>query len=136
MTLHKEFWGLIFLGFVFWVIAATTPNGRIENACRPVAWTGNVITSLSALVLPKQQATVQGWFNSLEYGCQYTSWRLFYQDEYNKWKAAQGVTAPAATLQSLKDSGVVSPPLNPASAAAAQSKAPAASEPVKQGPTE
>lgn len=87
--LHKEFFGLIFLGFVFWIIIATSPTQRIENACRPVGWTGNVVTSLSALVLPNHQTTVQGWFDKLEYGCRYTTWRLFYQEDYNKWKAAQ-----------------------------------------------
>lgn len=92
--LHKEFWGLLFLAFVAWILIATTPARRIENACAPVGWGGNVITSLSALVLPKQQGTIQGWFDKLEYGCRYTTWRLFYQDEYNAWlKSTQGSTA-------------------------------------------
>lgn len=93
--LHKEFWGLLFLGFVFWIVIATSPLQRIENGCRPVGWVGNVTTSLSALVLPQQQARVKGWFEKLEYGCQYTFWRLFYEDDYNKWKASTEVTAPA-----------------------------------------
>lgn len=98
--LHKEFFGLIFLGFVFWIIIATSPAQRIENACRPVGWSGNVITSMSALVLPNQQTVVQTWFDKIEYGCRYTTWRLFYQDDYNKWKASvaaqQAGTAPVA----------------------------------------
>lgn len=104
--LHKEFWGLLFLAFVAWILIATTPTRRIENACAPVGWGGNVITSLSALVLPKQQGTIQGWFDKLEYGCRYTTWRLFYQDEYNAWlKSTQGNTsatqqqAPAAPTE-------------------------------------
>lgn len=91
--LHKEFWGLVFLGFVFWIIAASTPAQRIENACRPIGWSGNVVTSLSALVLPNQQTKMQGWFDKFEYGCRYTVWRLFYQEAYNQWKAS---TAPAS----------------------------------------
>lgn len=95
--LHKEFWGLVFLGFVFWIIAAADPNQRIQNGCRPIGWTGNVVTSLSALVLPKQQVTVQKWFDDVEYGCRFTVWRLFYQEDYNKWKAQQsGVTTQPA----------------------------------------
>ncbi len=94
--LHKEFWGLVFLGFVFWILAAATPQQRIANACRPVGWTGNVVVSGSALVLPAQQERVQGWFDKIEYGCQYTVWRLFYQDAYNQWKAStEGGAAPA-----------------------------------------
>lgn len=87
--LHKEFWGLLFLAFVAWIILATTPQKRIEHACRPIAWVGNVITSGSALAIPSQQQTIQKWFNKLEYGCQYTTWRLFYQEEYNKWLAEE-----------------------------------------------
>lgn len=83
--LHKEFWGILFLAFVAWVFLAGNPNSRIENFCRPVGWTGNVVTSLTALVLPDQQTKVQGWFDKLEYGCRYMTWRLFYQETYNKW---------------------------------------------------
>lgn len=93
--LHKEFWGLLFLAFVAWILIAATPNKRIENACAPIDWSGNVVTSLSALVLPAQQGTLERWFDKLEYGCQYTTWRLFYQDEYNKWLASTQQKAPA-----------------------------------------
>jgi hypothetical protein len=87
--LHKEFWGLLFLAFVGWVLVAGNPTTRIENVCRPIGWTGNVTTSLAALVLPDQQVKVQSWFNKLEYGCRYTVWRLFYQDAYNEWVQTQ-----------------------------------------------
>jgi hypothetical protein len=99
--LHKEFWGLVFLGFVVWVfVMATSANDRMAHACRPVGWTGNVVTSVSALAIPDQQQTMQRWFDKLEYGCRYTAWRLFYQDEYNKWleseKAKANPAAPAS----------------------------------------
>jgi hypothetical protein len=87
--LHKEFWGLLFLAFVVWIFMPGTPDKRIENACRPVGWAGNVVTSLSALVIPTQQQTTQGWFNKIEYGCKYLTWRLFYQDAYNAWVKEQ-----------------------------------------------
>lgn len=115
--LHKEFFGFIFLGFVFWIIIATTPSQRIENACRPLGWGGSVITSVSALVLPNQQVTVQGWFDKVEYGCRYTVWRLFYQDAYNQWKA----THP--------DNGTANSQSSPPAAPVQQN---AASEPVPQ----
>ncbi len=95
--LHKEFWGLIFLGFVFWIVIASSPSQRIENACRPIGWTGNVVTSVSALVLPTQQTKMQGWFDKVEYGCRYTVWRLFYQDAYNQWKARAAAQAETGT---------------------------------------
>lgn len=96
MTLHKEFFGLLFLIFVGWILVASTPTGRIENFCRPVGWTGNFTTSMSSLVVPSQQARVQGWFAKVEYGCRYITWRFFYQEEYNAWKATQSVPATDA----------------------------------------
>lgn len=94
--LHKEFWGLLFLSFVVWILIATTPQDRMAHACRPIGWGGNVMTSLTALVMPSQQQNVQTWFNKFEYGCQYTVWRLFYQDEYNKYMSSQGTTPAQA----------------------------------------
>lgn len=95
--LHKEFWGLLFLSLVVWIFIAGTPDKRIENACRPVGWAGNVVTSLSALVIPSQQQTTQVWFNKIEYGCRYLTWRLFYQDAYNAWVKDQSI-APATRV--------------------------------------
>lgn len=100
--LHKEFWGLLFLAFVAWIVLAASPSKRIENGCRPVHWAGNVVTSASALVLPKQQVTVQGWFDKVEYGCQYTVWRLFYQTAYNEWLANKEAAEQAEVLQSTQ----------------------------------
>lgn len=91
--LHKEFWGLLFLLFVGWIFVPGNPTERIEHACKPIEWTGSVVTSLSALALPQSQASVQGVFDRVQYGCEYTAWRLLYQKEYNKLRA---VPAPAA----------------------------------------
>lgn len=106
--LHKEFWGLLFLVFVGWVFLAGTPQGRINNVCRPIGWTGNVVVSLSALVVPDQQVRLQGYFDKFEYSCQYLNWRLFYQDDYNKYLEQQGahpapVAAPAIGVKSTKE---------------------------------
>lgn len=87
--LTKEFWGLLFLGFVAWIFISATPGERIDKACRPIAWGGNVVTSVAAMATPSSQTTVQKWFDSLEYGCRYTTWRLFYQRDFNEWRAAQ-----------------------------------------------
>lgn len=107
--LHKEFWGLTFLAFVVWVFVASTPTDRIENGCRPVGWAGNVVTSLTALVLPDQQRRVEKWFDKLEYGCRYMTWRLFYQEKYNAWLAQQAVGA-AVPAAPTTGPGVAAPP--------------------------
>lgn len=81
--LHKEFWGLLFLAFVGWIFVSSSPTQRIEHFCKPVGWAGNVSTSVTALLVPSQQVNVQNWFDKFEYGCQYMTWRLLYQAEYN-----------------------------------------------------
>lgn len=82
--LHKEFWGILFLAFVGWIFIASNPTDRIEHFCRPVEWSGNIATSIAALIVPSQQKTVQTWFDKFDYGCQYATWRLIYQADYNK----------------------------------------------------
>lgn len=82
--LHKEFWGLLFLAFVGWIFVSSSPTQRIEHFCKPVGWAGNISTSVTALLVPTQQVSVQKWFDKFEYGCQYMTWRLLYQAEYNK----------------------------------------------------
>ena len=118
--LHKEFWGLVFLGFVAWVILASNPQVRMARACEPIVWTGNVAASLTAFASSGGAASVQKWGNKLDYGCRYTLWRLFYQTAYNKAMAQkqtgavgpQGTPAPKATA------------VNPTSQATPQAGAP------------
>lgn len=114
--LHKEFWGLVFLAFVVWVFLAGNPQSRIENACRPIGWVGNATTSLAALAMPSQQASAQRWFDKFEYGCRYLTWRLFYQDDYNKWLATQ--TEAAAAAASAASAPASSPASEPSAAPA------------------
>jgi hypothetical protein len=101
--LHKEFWGLVFLAFVVWIFFAADGQARIARTCRPLLWTGNIATSLTAFAVPSGTDSVQKWSNKLDYGCRYTVWRLIYQDDYNKAiqnqdpQTAPGApTAPAA----------------------------------------
>lgn len=122
--IHKEFFGMLFLAFIAWVFIAGTPNDRIDNFCKPIGWTGNAVTSLSALAVPSQQENVKQWFDKFQYGCRYMTWRLFYQDEYNKFMKSQGLApdVPAASTAAASASAS-------ASAAAAESK-PAAGQPA------
>ncbi|KWU17808.1 hypothetical protein [Burkholderia cenocepacia] len=136
--IHKEFFGLLFLAFVAWIFTAA-PAQRLENACAPVGWVGNGTTSLSSLVLPAQQQKVQGWFDKVEYGCEYVAWRLFYQKAYNQFMATQGLNvdnkgaAPAAASGAIASSGT--PPVaasTPAAAAANAASAGVVPAPVRK----
>lgn len=102
--IHKEFWGLIFLGFVAWVILASDPTARINRGCRPIHWGGNLVVSLTALALPSQQSGVKKWVDKVEYGCRYSAWRLFYEEDYKEalerqQQASAALNAPPAQPQ-------------------------------------
>jgi len=73
-----------FVVFIVWILLASTPQTRLERACRPVDWTGNLATSTAALVAPSYQQSVTKTFRSIDYSCQYMLWRLFYEDDYKR----------------------------------------------------
>lgn len=101
--IHKEFWGILFLIFVGWIFVPGHPTTRIDHACRPIGWGGNIITSVSSLAMPAQQQTIQKWFDKFEYGCQYTVWRLIYQDQYNQEQADKKAKELAASKAKKSD---------------------------------
>ena len=94
MSLHKEFWGFLFLAFVAWIFIAPNGETRIQHACSPVSWAGNVAVSLTALAVPEGQGGVKKWSEKAEYGCEYTAWRLFYQKKYDEYLKNQKGVAP------------------------------------------
>lgn len=82
------FIGVWFIG----IFIVTSPADRMEKACAPVTWMGSIATSMSMLfnVDDKTIAKTRSMFQSGTYGCMFTVWRLFYEDE---WKAEQAAAA-------------------------------------------
>ncbi len=105
--LHKEIWGLTILAFILWIFLGAAPQ-RIERTCAPIGWMGNVTVSLAALVTPNYQKPVQRWFDKFTYGCQYTVWRLFYQDDYLKFVESQ--QTEEAKLKAAEAGGITPSP--------------------------
>lgn len=116
--LHKEFWGLVFLAFVVWIFVASTGNDRIERFCKPVGWGGSVVVSLASLAMPDQAGPTQKWFDKFEYGCRYMTWRVFYQDDYNKYIEAKKIADAKAAEQ--QKAAAAAPASAPASAPATE----------------
>ncbi|MHB1666138.1 hypothetical protein [Thiomonas sp.] len=112
--LVKEIGGLLMLAFIVWIFLTPEPTVRIERACAPIGWGGNVATSLAALSTPKGQFYVQQGMDKMTYGCEYAIWRLFYQAQYNQYQMllaahpnlAQSTAATASAAS-------VAPPANP-----------------------
>lgn len=82
----KELLSLIVIFFLSWVLIlpADTKLEKIDRFCAPINWFGNVSVSVSALISDKYPDKVDYAFKKFNYGCRYTIWRLFYEDQYNK----------------------------------------------------
>lgn len=137
--LEKPFttlFGLALMMFVGWVMISDTPAQRMDRACRPVVWSGNVTVSLASLGEPSAHAAnrefqaqagkpppppadptkkplgqrVQATFDGFNYGCQYALWRLFYESEYLEYMAAMEEQAAEAHRKELKARFGAKPP--------------------------
>lgn len=87
------FGALVSLFIGVWFISifiVTSPKDRIEKTCAPVTWMGSVATSMSMLfnVDDKTLAKTKEMFANGTYGCSFTVWRLFYEDDWKAEKAA------------------------------------------------
>ena len=123
--IYKEFFGLLFLAFVGWVLLASSGGDRINRFWEPTGWAGNVVVSVSALATgPEGQKKVQKVFDHAEYGCRYITWRLFYQKTYDQWVAAHATTPESKTAAAA----VKAPAVSAASAAQASPAAPDAKQ--------
>jgi hypothetical protein len=103
MKHHELLWGAALLAFIAWVLLAPNPSMRINRVCRPIAWAGSGVVSLTALTAPKYESDAQEGGNRVVYGCEYSIWRLFYQKDYDKYLAGQrrrllGAKAPRHSL--------------------------------------
>ena len=76
-----------FLGYIF---IADSPQERLDHACKPVEWVGNMTVSLSALTTPGWQTRVKRWIANTDYACEYVLWRQFYEDDYKKALNGEG----------------------------------------------
>ncbi|SFI13384.1 hypothetical protein [Modicisalibacter xianhensis] len=74
--------GVAILVWVAWIVLATDSEARIERTCQPVLWVGNVATSLTQLTFNEQQESVHEAFNSADYACRFTVWRLLHEDAW------------------------------------------------------
>jgi hypothetical protein len=102
----------------WWVIAifvVTSPQERLERTCAPVAWTGKVATSMSMLFNVNEgglNATAVA-FDNATYGCKFTVWRLFYEEDFKKSQAerqkAQEEAEAAAKQQMDVKPGITKP---------------------------
>jgi hypothetical protein len=84
--LSSFFLSVCFVIFIAWTFMPTDVHVRLERACKPVDWAGNIVLSMTAFVYPSGQASVDAFFKKTDYACQYSIWRLIYEED---WKSQQ-----------------------------------------------
>lgn len=83
----------LFLIWMAWIFIGGTGQQKLDRACRFNEWTGNLVTSLAELSFPSTTKQVQYFWQRIDYGCEYTLWRLIYEDDYKAAVAAQEAAA-------------------------------------------
>ena len=75
---------LIFAGVLFflgWIFLAATPEQRMDRACAPISWGGQLVEAGGELATSPHSGTVhtiREYTDKGVYGCQYIIWRAFY----------------------------------------------------------
>ena len=84
----KPFATLFGCGLFIWIgaiLLESTPAARLDVACAPVRWGGNIMGSIAALSdSQKLVEKVAVGTDDVDYGCQFTLWRLVYGKDYAK----------------------------------------------------
>mgnify|MGYP005847285927 CR=1 FL=1 len=83
-VLGSLLWSFAFVVFMIWIFISTNSSQRMERACKPIEWTGSVVTSLTSLVVPAWEIKTENVFIKGAYMCHFTLWRFFYEKEYLK----------------------------------------------------
>jgi hypothetical protein len=89
--LDKPFSVLLGIGTLVYVgaiLIESTPQSRLNVACGPVRWGGNILGSIAALSdSEKFTEKVASGTDELGYGCEFTLWRLVYGNDYSNYLA-------------------------------------------------
>jgi len=91
--------GVGILAWVLWAGVVTSAKERMERACAPVTWVGKIGVSFAMLAdsSEKSAKVTSDWFEGANYGCQFTLWRVFYEDDWKKERAR--IAAEQAALE-------------------------------------
>lgn len=87
-----SFVSALFLVFALWIVLATSSVTRIERACQPFLWMGKFIESVFLLTYKKGAEAAVETSNEFDYGCRYTIWRFFFEEEYLEKKRLEGLS--------------------------------------------
>jgi hypothetical protein len=95
--------------WIFWCLFSNNPYTRLDRACKPIEKTGNVTTSVALMFSQKAAQATNKTFMHIDYGCEFTLWRLFYEKD---WKEQELKDAQAAAASTKRVKGLDDEPAN------------------------
>ncbi len=79
---------ILVMVFFTWILLPSNSNERYSRACAPIQWTGNVAVSMASFIAPQGEAGTKKTFDSMDYACRFSIWRLFNEKDYQIWLKA------------------------------------------------
>lgn len=73
---------IIFLLFSGWILITPSPAERINKACAPIIWAGEIVESVAMFSGAGLADSVRESSRSIDYGCRFTVWRFFYEKDW------------------------------------------------------
>lgn len=73
---------VVFFVWIFWVLWTNSIYVRLDRACKPIEKAGNITTSVVLLFSKPAARATNKTFMHIDYGCEFTFWRLFFEDDY------------------------------------------------------
>jgi hypothetical protein len=85
------------MAWVVWVAFTSSPMERLERTCAPATWMGKAGTSIAMLADDSERSVgpVRDAFVRMNYGCKFTLWRVFYEDDWKRAQAAESAEREA-----------------------------------------
>jgi hypothetical protein len=98
---------LFLMAWVVWVAFTSSPAERLERSCAPTIWVGKLSTSVAMLADDSggSVAPMRDWFERTNYGCKFTLWRVFYEEDWKRSQALEQAEKEAtkARAQNIPD---------------------------------
>jgi len=79
---------IVVMFFLAFIILTSSPMGRINRACLPVEWGGDVVTALVAVFKKDWEDGVREGAGKTTHSCRFFIFKVFYADEWARQKAA------------------------------------------------
>jgi hypothetical protein len=105
----KPFSLIFFVAVFLWlgsIVITSDPSTRINRTCEPVNIVGGLSVSVTMLANSGMAPSVQHFFDSFNYGCRYTVWRQFFEQDWIASQAEQIKSGAAETLDQVQSGQV------------------------------